>query len=118
MKPNWWTGVRPVVTTLSIVCMLGIGAAAEQDSAAQAKLGASARAKGFTIQDARALIRMAAAMNTGQGHGVSRRAAEPPIGTQSCCSMWQGFDFTGTLSVAPTNSSGGIACVNCAAGLA
>ena len=35
------------------------------------------------------------------------------MSTQACCSSWQGFDFTGVLSVAPTNSSGNIACVNC-----
>jgi hypothetical protein len=42
-------------------------------------------------------------------------AATPPPNVDSCCSAWQGFNFTGVLSVAPSDATGR-SCVNCATG--
>jgi hypothetical protein len=51
-------------------------------------------------------------------HFRARRMPVPaaPIGSQSCCSTWQGFDFTGLLAVAPTDPNGPISCGGCVPG--
>jgi hypothetical protein len=91
--------------------------------ASRAETSASARSFWESIAPARSaippgaareLLRIAARLGTGKGRGTTMQAA---VSAETCCNAWKGFNFTGVLSVAPTNSSGNIACANCAAGL-
>lgn len=109
MNSHWWVRLRKILIMVATVCTLG----AEQKLGALADQQSSARAKGFSARDVSALLKIAKAVGTGDGHGWSMAAAEPPPVAEACCNSWQGFDFTGVLSVSPTNSSGSIACVNC-----
>ena len=111
MNHHWLT-VRTLAITVSMIGLAQVVVPAQQDTAAETGQAASARADGLTARDASTLIRIARAMGNGEGRGVSQPAADAPT-TDACCSAWQGFDFTGVLSVSPTNSSGNISCFNC-----
>jgi hypothetical protein len=107
---KWGSGVL-----VAVVWMLSGAPRPDTAVAARDVWGSMASARAVVSPgEARDMLRAAARLNTGEARGWTTQASFSP---QTCCNTWKGFNFTGVLSLSPTNSSGNILCVNCVPGL-